>query len=374
MNRLPDSLVSQLTPESFAEYLENRGWVRESISRSDVWQYVSAAEHFPLLVPANQHFYDYSRMARRTIEALADYENREVIDVLEQTLLLCDIVSCKVQGDQIRTSTIPVGTAVRFVETVQDLLIYSASSELRREKVFPKKLREAINLAGKSRFGQTALGSFVVRFFVPLPRRSQDSLFEAAEPRPIERRAVSRIIEGLSKVKEATEANDYRILVDHYESGFNANMCESVVGILKSNEVDQFGINATLDPSWFAENRAPAVEVSKSSIEVVSLAADELRGESEVSRVQVDAWVYQLHHEGRIGDDQKYQIRILWDDGEDSVYKILVALSPEDYQEALRAHAEGLRVRIEGDLQRIGRYWHLLGPENFQVIDASIEF
>jgi len=374
MNRLPDSLVTQLAPRSLGEYLEARGWGRDPLPRSDIWQYVSPAERFPILVPASRSLTDYCRMTRRTLEALADYEGREVIDVFEQALSRCDIVSCRVQGPEIKASTIPIGTAVSFVETIQDLLIYSASSELRREKSFPKKIVEAIRLASKSRFGQTSLGSFVVRFFVPLPRRKQESLFEDAGPRPIERRTVLRLVEGMSKVREAAAADDYRILVDNYETGLNANMCESIVEILKSQEVDSFGLAANLDPTWFAEDMSPSVEVFSNSIAVISRAAAELRGSSEVSRVQVDAWVYQLHHEGRIGDDQKYQIRILWEDEDDAVYKILVSLSHGDYQEALRAHAEGKRVKLEGDLQRVGRYWHLLGPENFNVVEDTIEF
>lgn len=352
-------------------YLVRRGWTQRNLERDTVVEFLSPeTDAFPILVPRHRELVDYARMVRRSVEIIADYENRTPVDVLEQILSLCDVFKSRIATDR-ASGSIPLTDAIELIEGIQDLVIYSASSELRQDAYFPRKLKDAISIGDNSRFGQTDLGSFIATFYVPLPARQLPELFDedanVPQTQPLERRTVVRLMRGLAYAVEASRHGDYHILVNHYEDGLNANMCETLKDIILSQDVAEVEFKVEMDPEWHIPDIPVIVSLPRRAATIVEQAARELRGAPEVRHVDVEGWVYQLHHEGPHGAGQDYQVRVIWD-APDGTYKVMVSLSAEEYELALEAHREDNRVAVSGDLQKIGRYWQLLGAENFRIV------
>jgi hypothetical protein len=49
--------------------------------------------------------------------------------------------------------------------------------------------------------------------------------------------------------------------------------------------------------------------------------------------------------------------------------RVIVTLTPRQYDQAAHANAEHRRVRIEGLVRRDGRSWVLADPRNFTILE-----
>jgi hypothetical protein len=47
---------------------------------------------------------------------------------------------------------------------------------------------------------------------------------------------------------------------------------------------------------------------------------------------------------------------------------VLLTLSPADYLLALDAHGKGRQVSARGVLEKLGRGWRLVNPDNFSML------
>jgi hypothetical protein len=366
-------LLARLTPRDLVAYLERRGWERFELAREAVVEYRSpadpATDFFPVLLPRQRDLFDYTRMVTQAIRAVADFESRPPLDVVMQMMALQDVFKTRVASFGADDGTIRLDQVIELTGSVRDLLIYSASSELRTARFFPRRLREATELARNCKFGQTEFGSFVATFYLPLPANQQERLFEVnqfPDPVPLARRTLTRIMRGLEVVNVASETGDYRVIAEHFENALNANMCDALADIVEETTGDALEFSIAMDPVWAIPDVPNDVIIQRRAFPLIQEAARELRGPPELRRVTVEGWVYQLQHEGPLAVGTDYQIRVLWEDV-DGTYKIKVSLTPDEYEMAIEAHRTERPVRVSGELERIGRYWILMNPQDFTL-------
>jgi len=49
--------------------------------------------------------------------------------------------------------------------------------------------------------------------------------------------------------------------------------------------------------------------------------------------------------------------------------RVRVALEPTDYARACDAHKAGLGVRVTGVVEKVGKFWKLMAPTNFETLN-----
>jgi len=100
-------------------------------------------------------------------------------------------------------------------------------------------------------------------------------------------------------------------------------------------------------------------------------AAEYLRTKRSRVNVTVEGSVIHLSRERLFGPGEVVVQGIVDDSGR--ARRFHVELTPEDYNEALRAHTEGLRVIVRGDLDTRGTWKWIRPVRTFAIVPGLLE-
>lgn len=284
--------------------------------------------------------------------------------------------------------SITLKLADRQISKLRQLIAYSACSE--RE---PKPHFNSINGIGQRmvehfRFGHTFAGSFGYTIESPLIHDSymfkqeyQPRLFEV-EPfvneniiiAPVERRVMERVIRGFQSTKLAVSERNLNILLEEYASGFNANMCTALVEIAqeKASPVEYSVLwSPKLAPSEDIREFI-TLKLNETSYYFLKEAASTLKT-LEPEYVRIRGTVTDLSSAGDpLGDDETSRsIAIRWINRPENArpVKVLTSVNKEDYVQAHKAHLSWSTIEVTGIVQRVGAFWRLLEPSDFEIMN-----
>jgi hypothetical protein len=371
--------------------VSRRGWTPLATRSPLVRRYArpGTAGGFTLITPATSDGDDYAEAVARALELLSRVEERSAYDILAQVSTPSDVIRAQVASVFTRDGTIPLSKCLRLVHGMQDLVTYSACAEVLPTPVpfHARKLKEALQLSEKARFGQTEVGSFIATLYFPVPipepppASPQTALFppppQPAPPLPPERRVTARIVRGLAKVAEAARAHDHRVLVDGYSDGFSSNMCESLSSLFGAFPGGSCTFSADFDPIYAPPTDVPAgpITISTDAVPMLNEAAERLQPTEPPRPAEVDGYVTTLHHDWRGGsegdddddaDTEPFRVWVMWND-RGHPKKVQFDLDPETHTMAVDAYRNKARVKVEGTLERHGRKWVLLNPAYFRI-------
>lgn len=395
MDVSPDNtILNELRPEDFSTYLSLIGWTQESSlnKRWEVFVGAEDAEGEPLeivLPTATQSIEDKFHLASAVnlLSALAEEKPETVITRIKlqeyDVLRIRDIETNKYHS-------IPLNLAAQQVQAMKRLIAFSACSEEEARTHFNTyQIKQAKDMLGHYRFGQTFAGSFgfsIESKIIREPSRYIQKRFTLDEPTngdeneedinpvylPIERRVMERVIRGLMVTQQLSDSGSIERLVEEYHSGFNANMCEAIV---EMSEKKSMPIECNI--LW-----SPKIQPSRDIASVQSIlltgrnyyqlerAAEQLKNkEPEVMVVRGRVTDLSASDDPLGNPDAKRSVIIKW------TYrpvgrpiKIIVSLDKDDYLTAIKAHQEWWTIEITGILQRAGNIWKLAKPQNFTVV------
>jgi hypothetical protein len=135
------------------------------------------------------------------------------------------------------------------LEQLRDLLAYAACVEDNPRPYFLKATAIGRKYAESCVFGHTFPGSFGFTIESPTGYGPFATRQEGA-PQPFARRVVSRILRGIVILREAVLSGETEMLVDRYETGLNANLCELLEETLKQTEETEIEYSVTWSPEW----------------------------------------------------------------------------------------------------------------------------
>lgn len=364
-------LAGEISPGRFRSYLLRNGWRQTPVSRREVWQFhasEASGEDFEILVPAAENLTDYAAFATRVAKNLAAFEGRSLQDVVAQILFACDIFRMRLKSDEEQFGTIPLAKTPVAITNLAELLVDAACAEIRAVPHTPRRLKEAIELADEFRFGQTGIGSFVVNIYVPLPPKPADEMFEEVLSVPIQRSMLARVMRGLEDAGAAKRENDVSRITSNFATGLNANMCDSLSGLLETFSDATCEFVSNFDATWRSPGieREKTVEITAAASRVLEQASLEMREGPSVREVSAFAWVYQLHHDAASGAEADRDAGFLWEE-EGTLYRAKARLEPSEYVTACEAHKDERRVRFRGLLERFGRRWVLRNVRDLTI-------
>ena len=380
-------LARLVRPDDLRDYVLRRGWQPVPVGSANIRRFVETSDGLTVIAPATTTGVDYGETVARVLSILAEHEQRSAYDILAQVSTPSDVIRAQVASVFTRDGTIPLSKCLKLVHGMQDLVTYSACAEVSPSPVpyHARKLKEALQLSEKARFGQTEVGSFIATLYFPVPIPEpppvvmQTALFPLPpEPPPLpppERRVIARIVRGLAKVAEAARDHDYRVLMDAYSDGFSSNMCESLSSLFSAFPGGSCTFSADFDPIYAAPTDVPTgpITISTDAVPMLNEAAERLQPTEPPRPVEVDGFVTTLHHDWREGgdddeeaDQEPFRVWVLWND-RGNFKKVQFDLDPETHTRAVDAYQKKTRVKIDGTLERHGRKWVLLNPSNFRV-------
>ncbi len=392
MDISPEStLLSNLQPEDFASYLKLIGW-NATDSSSGRWRVFLGAEDaygepLELVLPKNQQSLE-ARMHIAGAVNLISALSEEAPEIVVDRIKFYEYDLLKVHNLETgRYHSLPIQLAAQQVQAMKRLVAFSACSEEEPRTHFTHyQFKRAKEMLEHYRFGQTFPGSFgytieskivrepfrYVQKRIPIFEDGHDQDEDDAIMLPIERRVMERIMRGLASIQEVENDNSTQALVEQYQSGLNANMCEALV---EMSDTKDMPIECSV--LW-----SPKIKPSKDTSTVKSVllnsevyrylerAAEQLR-DIEPSETTIMGRVTDLSaSDNPLGNpDVRRSVVIKWTYRPSGrPLKVVVSLEKADYIAASEAHMNWSTVQVTGFLQRVGNIWKLAKAHDFKVI------
>lgn len=381
-----NTALNTIEPDDLADYLRMSGW-REVQNARKSWRVflgdaADDGEPFEMIIPEKQSA-EGNRFLASSVNLLSQLNDESPELILQRIQSRNqDVLQIYDLKSEYRSS-VALDAAVRQVTSMKQLVGFSAQSE---KKALPYYQRLEVSdspthILHRYKFGHTIRGSFGFTIIAPVTSDfttySQSKMFDEEDSReivisPIERRVMERIVRGLQITVDETRKQTPESIAKYYPSGFNGNMCTSIV-----NMSDKMDIPIEYRILW-SPRIAPSQELAGVStirtrrLEYASLltAADMLK-KTEPQRVSIRGRVTTLSSSDRpISGDALRNVIINWvNKDRPGPTKVLATMDrPEDYHQALEWHENWAVIEVTGYLQRYGNYWRLNEATDFHVV------
>ncbi len=369
-------------------FLTLSGWVLDDINNKN-W-FILHGENdnqnkpLELVLPKNKSDETLlENYINKAIELLSAVKN-EQSQIIIQSILYYDRDQIFIKNsDQLDSDAIELPLAFNQIKNLKRTIEFSGTAEHDAKPYFRYASPYSREITKKFLFGHTFRGSF--GFTIHAPRLSLPNKFiqtrlnfEENLPAiiksdiPFERRIVERIARGLNYTKVAEEKQDYEVLLHDFASGFNSNMCSSIIGI--SNERRS---SVEYKIVWSPKIKQGSdldeninVRIHENGYEILEYVAKQLKIRKP-EMIVLSGNIRALTASDNPFNQQTHRAVILRGQIPDSkrATDIILDLEREDYNKAINAHKNWQIVRVSGVLSRSGSGWRLLNIKDFSVLE-----
>jgi hypothetical protein len=372
--------VKRASLDSIRRYLQLKGW-HESSTRSEMTSLftlaISKDDTIELPLPTRRDFSDADRLLTDALRTLSQLDDREVPLILDDINAIgFDRIRSIIPDELVRSDTIDLNIAGEFISRARQLITTTATTELEPSAFFGRVTREAVSYTDRCRFGHTFRGSFGFTIESPIVRNDEPSLSVVDPVPPFERRVVQRLVRGFNTIKLAEISENPSVIAENFRTGFNANMCDALLDLLKKT-TDRLKFEIAWSPEWQPASdisQSNAFAIKPSTVELVQDAARSLRRVETARNYTVVGKVIRLKSEHNPADlldlSSPREVVLQWNSADFGLLNVKMVLSPPDYIIALEAHRLGQLISVSGQLERIGRSWILSGPGNVKLQSA----
>lgn len=368
--------LAALRPLDVAAYLRSHGWQPSDFDTSGraIRWVLEAEDQFEILLPLDRDFRDFTLRISETLKVLSIAEDRSELEVFHDlTTAAVDVVRVRAQSRRSEDSSLPIEDGVALVEQSRNLMLAAACSAVEPRQQYPaRKPTRAVEYLRNIRLGQTERGSYVLTLISPVPPQLAEEdagrLFADVEE-PFERRVVRTLADGLQATKGAaasvaTRADGIHVFRRGVERGISANLCEALAEL--GGETRR---SVTISFAWSLTRPGPndlfSVTFDDDAMPIISEAARLLRETSPQQDVVLTGSVYRLERSDDETDPGRISVVGVVDN---ELRRVTLDLNPEDYNNAITAHRDGIAVSVRGDLVREGRGFALASPRDFRLL------
>lgn len=364
--------LESLTPEDMERYLRSSGWRRagDLHGRATIW--ALQPDQLEVIVPVSTRFRDYAQRVNEVIRTLAEAESRPEPEIIRS------VTASYVDRHYIRTfpnapsGMISAADAADVFLSVRELLIAAAYAEQtnRVDLVLPRRKPRVVEEFPERALVTTGPGSFVIAAHVELPR--DDTLFPAVS---FERRTLLRLRQLLVVTRAAAaaadEVADLSPFTEDARTGVSTTFCQALARLGGRDRDRPFEMRfawATAAPTGLPDE---PVRFESDQITMLEQAAEDLGRRETTESAEMRGRIQSMHR------DDPHQPgwivvrgQITTGRGQGLRRQVWVPLEPDDYDRALRAHGQGLEVRVAGVLTRTGHRTELRPTEFFRVVST----
>ncbi len=353
--------------ERTVSYLKSEGW--DLVSNNDRWYVFEGYEDidgdaFEIILSKNISSPDFRLYVQQTLDILSSLTNKTPEMITREILLFDrDIFNSHITENADRSS-VPLNSAYRAISGLKQLFVCATDSEERDHlPYYPKVGSNPGGILDEVRFGHTFSGSF--GYSVESPVKTQTNMFKA----PLQRRVMERIARGLATTERAACMENETPLVEGYETGFSANMCDAILSM--SGDYDM-----AIEYSIKWSKKLPVAEDVRSlhSVIIQRRHFECLRAASEKLKymrpefVTVEGRIVSLRspHNPQSEDADQRRVTVEWDLGDGKSRKVVVPLEKDEYLEAIAAHKNNRPLSVKGYIRGTER--QLTDPSDFRII------
>jgi hypothetical protein len=387
MNAISKTIsMDDLRLHDFVSFLRLSGW--QDASTNGSWhQFVDPRQHKPddleIVLPSSDSARDLGLYIRNGVELLG-----AILDQSPETVALriafvdSDLLSIK-NLESGEHNSIALKLAAQQIKQIRQLVELSAQTERNPKPYFSTMPAGQGKILEHYRFGHTFAGSFGFRIESPVtttPYTFDPTLFNTNEfvdeqvvVAPFARRVMERMARGLVSTDRARISRDISPLVDHYASGFNANMCMAIIGMSDKRQIPlEYSVVWSPKLKPLPElAQFSSVQLNQSSYQLLQDAVEVLK-ETEPEYIRIRGMVTELSSadDPRAEGDITRLVVVRWNNrpGNARPVKVIVPVSRTEYQLALDAHRNWNTVEVTGRVEQIGANWRLFDTSRFEIV------
>jgi hypothetical protein len=381
---------------ALTSYLVASGWnMEDQDSRTSVWRPGGDHENdLRLVLPVRQAVTDYEDLVYDALRLLAYLERRSLEEVGSDIVYgAADTVAIRLTPDA-PSGQAPLSLAHEAVSALRSYVIGSGAALYDRSLVLPaRRARQAEIYAGNARLS-TQPGSFVLSLTLPLSN-DDSRAEETGDPEEPAERAIAETQAELLRVppqpfgrrvtnRMATVARFAQNLADEVSAGNqklpvfsqahdaapNATELESLSN-LGGADGSPYQMRFAQSPLATQRLNSITLRITPGQQRVMADAAEYLRTKQSRANVTVEGSVVNLSRIRNSGPGEIVVFGIVDDSGK--ARRFHAELTEADYNEAIRAHLQGLRVVIRGDLDTRGT-WKWIRPLRAFAIIPGLDY
>jgi hypothetical protein len=370
-----DALAS-IPPLEAAAYLRSRGWHEHRVlpKRGSFWVLKdNSGEEYEAALPLDRDVGDFPLRMSELLRVLEVVEKRSQLEILRDIMSTAsDVISIPANYSDAVDGSIPINDGVSFTQQARDLMMAAAcSTAAPRPAYLRRKPAKAVEYLNALRLGLPERGSYVLNIFSKVPPflKAAGGQLTLPSDEPFERQVTITLARALWVIRRASAAaaatGDLEWAQKAVRSGVSANLCEALVALRQFTDVSKgFAVNF----SWSRTRPAPQnVPTRVTMTNDVLLVVDEigriLRATAPREDFKLNGLVVRLAKDR--GDEHGKVVVSAPVEGQDR--RISVELDAKNYDLAIQAHKEGMRVSCLGDLLKDGVTYRLQNPRGFAV-------
>jgi hypothetical protein len=364
-------------PTDIAAYAATSGWqlLQDRPGHSSRFtKKLPGGEMAELLVPFDRQLKDFSLRVADAIKLLSVVEDRSELALLDDVMISgMDVFRFQVVTPEVVSGTVPAERGAEIFESIPKLFTAGAqTAETPRARYGPKKSKDVKNFVQHLRFGQTEIGSYVVRVLSPVSPVVFTNLLSDYEE-PFERRAASALMRGLQSVSSASFPLAGQKQLDSEEliqNGVSANLCSALTKIAGTEMRPQDSLHVHYRPARIRPLVAETPFQVSFAGELIPRIRETARLLREISPrdEEISGYVIKLetHETGSLPAGPIVISSLI--DGRQR--KVTISLGAEEHQKAVHAYQHGLEVACRGTLKKIGQSWSLLEPGKLSMAET----
>ena len=363
--------LERLTPEDVTLSLRSAGWqpAGDLNGRATIWSL--DGDRLEVIVPVSTRLRDYVQRINEVIQTLAQAESRPEPEIIRS------VTDPYIDRQYFRTfpdapsGMIPAADAAEAFQGMRELLIAAAYAEHSpgAQFVLPSRKPKIVQEFPERAMLTTGPGSFVIAAHIELPRNA-DTLFSVDAP--FERRAMLRLRLAMlgtqAAADEAAEMAELTPFAERARQGISNTLCRALARFGGAGRDRPFEVRFAWASAAPADLPDVPVRFEAEQVTMLGHAAEDLGRRPKTERADMTGKIKAMERDdpnepgwvvvqGIIQTAEGRHRRQAW-----------VRLRPDDYDRALRAHGQGLEVRMAGTLTRTGRRTELEPTEYFRVI------
>lgn len=338
-----------VSPADLQRYLKAHSWrLRpEALKERDLyWFENSASQPHQIVFLSDENAPDYHDSLRLAVAKIAEAQNLAEPAVRSAIAEAGDdALRFRLFGSYLETHQLPLAFMTEVLSGIKELLLAAAHSVLAPQHHHPRlNRREALDFFNAAGFGQTELGSFVLK--VTCPVAETFSLFPAEIEPPLARRATLAVNAAVHALSEALRYDTLEELVERERKGSQSVLSANLCGALTRMQDEKLENALDISFAWAVTVAAPEfarkenwVRFEKDDFKRIAEVGDALRVIEGSKESLFVATVEELN--GSMGNDGRrfgeVVFRVLIPDAESPI-RARANLSAEDYLLADKAH------------------------------------
>jgi hypothetical protein len=366
-------ILYEIQPLNLFSYLRGRQWYEiQRLERGAFWGKKIEKGDFEVLLPFDSDIRDYPNRISDVLKTLEQVEGRSQLEIVEDLLVSsADVIRQRLTATK-GEGLITLEQGMLVYEKARDLMLAAACAAIGPKPLYAKrKPEQAMEYLNHACFGIPKQGSYVLTIISPVsPKlRTGKDLFEE-DLEPFERRTVRTLSEALvalaDATREATATAEFEPIRASVSRGVSANLCEAILGLHQSGGERGVEFSFTWAASRGAPTTAPeAIRLAPDVMPILEEASRFFREIATIESSEVVGLVQKLEHMGHIG-------RVTVFGNVDGAAKsVVIDLTQEDHELAIRAYEQRLKVACIGELTRSGNSWILKNPREFSIIEEA---